>query len=112
MYASYENENTILLLSSGRSIFLKKFSEVNEQIISDEGKEEFGRQDSLIEVCLPFDEAETMSSGTLNGTLKRIGVTREELTLLGILLSNPNISLSEAGDRMGISKRTVSRIFF
>ena len=53
-----------------------------------------------------------MSSGTLNGTLKRIGVTREELTLLGILLSNPNISLSKAGDRMGISKRTVSRIIF
>ncbi len=48
-------------------------------------------------------------NGMINGTLKRIGVTWEELTLLGILLSDPNISLSEEEDRMGISKRTVSR---
>lgn len=48
--------------------------------------------------------------GTLNGTLKNDNMTNNELTLLGILLSNPSISLSDAGDRMGISRRTVSRI--
>lgn len=51
-----------------------------------------------------------MSCGTLNGALKRTGEARKELALLVILLSNPNISLSEEEDRMGISKRTVSRI--
>ena len=30
--------------------------------------------------------------------------------MLSILLSNPSISLSDASDRMGISRRTVSRI--
>lgn len=48
--------------------------------------------------------------GTLNGTLKNDNLTDNELTLLSILLSNPSISLSDAGDRMGISRRTVSRI--
>lgn len=51
-----------------------------------------------------------MNHGTLNGTLKNDNMTNNELTLLGILLSNPSISLSDAGDRMGISRRTVSRI--
>lgn len=48
--------------------------------------------------------------GTLNGTLKNDNLTDNELTLLSILLSNPSISLSDASDRMGISRRTVSRI--
>lgn len=47
---------------------------------------------------------------TLNGTLKNDNMTNNELTLLGILLSNPSISLSDASDRMGIFRRTVSRI--
>lgn len=49
-------------------------------------------------------------NGILNGTLKNDNLTDNELTLLSILLSNPSILLSDAGDRMGISKRTVSRI--
>lgn len=48
--------------------------------------------------------------GTLNGTLKNDNMTNNELTLLSILLSNPSISLSDASDRMGISRRAVSRI--
>ena len=47
---------------------------------------------------------------TLNGTLKNDNMTNNELILLGILFSNPSISLSDASDRMGISRRTVSRI--
>ena len=47
---------------------------------------------------------------TLNGTLKNDNLTDNELTLLSILLSNLSISLSDASDRMGISRRTVSRI--
>lgn len=49
-------------------------------------------------------------NGTLNGILKNDNMTDNELTLLGILFSNPSISLSDASDRMGISRRTVSRI--
>lgn len=49
-------------------------------------------------------------NGTLNGTLKNDNMTNNELTLLGILFSNPSISLSDASDRMGIFSRTVSRI--
>lgn len=45
-----------------------------------------------------------------HGTLKNDNMTNNELTLLSILLSNPSISLSDASDRMGISRRTVSRI--
>lgn len=48
--------------------------------------------------------------GTLNGTLKNDNMTNNQLTLLSILLSNPSISLSDASDRMGIFRRTVSRI--
>lgn len=48
--------------------------------------------------------------GTLNGTLKNDNMTNNELTLLSILLFNPSISLSDASDRMGIFRRTVSRI--
>lgn len=55
-----------------------------------------------------------MNHGTLNdklnGTLKNDNLTDNELTLLSILLFNPSISLSDACDRMGISRRTVSRI--
>lgn len=49
-------------------------------------------------------------NGTLNGILKNDNLTDNELTLLGIFLSNPSLSLSDASDRMGISRRTVSRI--
>ena len=49
-------------------------------------------------------------NGTLNGTLKNDNMTNNELTLLGILFSNSSISLSDASDRMGISRRTISRI--
>lgn len=48
--------------------------------------------------------------GTLNGTLKNDNLTDNELTLFSILLFNPSISLSDASDRMGIFRRTVSRI--
>lgn len=48
--------------------------------------------------------------GILNGTLKNDNLTNNELTLFSILLSNPSISLSDASDRMGIFRRTVSRI--
>ncbi len=48
--------------------------------------------------------------GTLNGTLKNDNLTDNELTLPSIHLSNLSISLSDASDRMGISRRTVSRI--
>lgn len=49
-------------------------------------------------------------NGTFNGTLKNDNLTDNKFTLLSILLSNPSISLSDASGRMGISKRTVSRI--
>lgn len=49
-------------------------------------------------------------NGTFNGTLKNDNLTDNELTLLSILLFNPSISLSDASDRMGIFRRTVSRI--
>lgn len=49
-------------------------------------------------------------NGTLNGTLKNDNLTDNELALLSILLSNPSISLFDASDRMGIFRRTISRI--
>ena len=49
-------------------------------------------------------------NGILNGTLKNDNLTDNKLTLLSILLSNPSISLSDVSARMGISRRTVSRI--
>lgn len=49
-------------------------------------------------------------NGTFNGTLKNDNLTDNKLTLLSILLFNPSISLFDACDRMGISRRTVSRI--
>lgn len=47
---------------------------------------------------------------TLNGILKNDNLTNNELTLLSILLPNPSIFLSDISDRMGIFRRTVSRI--
>lgn len=44
--------------------------------------------------------------GTINGTLKKDNLSDKKLALLGILLSNPNISLSDVGDRIGVSGRT------
>ena len=49
-------------------------------------------------------------NGILNGTLKNDNLTDNELTLPSILLSNPSISISDVSDRMGISRRIVSRI--
>ena len=75
-------------------------------IISAYGKEAFDIQDGFIQVTIPFNK-KVMKN---RGTLKNNNLTANELTLLGILLSNPSISLSDAGDRMGISRRTASRI--
>lgn len=49
-------------------------------------------------------------NGILNGTLKNDNLTDNELTLLSILLSNLSISIFDVSGRMGISRRTVSRI--
>ena len=49
-------------------------------------------------------------NGILNGTLKNDNLTDNKLTLLSILLSNPSISIFDVSGRMGISRRTVSRI--
>ena len=73
-------------------------------------KEAFDIQDEFIQVTIPFNKKVMKNRGTLNGTLKNDNLTANELTLLGILLSNPSISLSDAGDRTGISRRTASRI--
>lgn len=84
------------------------------KIISAYGKEVFDIQDGFVQVTIPFDKKVMAGrgtlNGTLNGTLKNDNLSDNELTLLGIFLSNPNISLSDAGDRMGVSRRTISRI--
>ena len=84
------------------------------KIISAYGKEAFDIQDGFIQVTIPFSKKVMKNrgtlNGTLNGTLKNDNLTNNELALLGIFLSDPSISLSDAGDRMGISRRTVSRI--
>lgn len=80
------------------------------KIISAYGKEVFDIQDGFVQVTIPFDKKVMAGRGTINGTLKNDNLSDKELTLLGIFLSNPNISLSDAGDRMGVSRRTISRI--
>lgn len=80
------------------------------KIISAYDKEAFDIKDGLIQVTIPFSKKVMKNRGTINGTLKNDNLTDNELTLLGILLFNPSISLFDACDRMGISRRTVSRI--
>ena len=80
------------------------------KIISDYGKEVFDIYDGLIQVTIPFSKKVMKNRDTLSGTLKNDNLTDNKLTLLSILLSNPSISLSDVSDRMGISRRTVSRI--
>lgn len=65
---------------------------------------------SLRRIMKKFRMKVMKNHDTLNGTLKNDNLTDNELTLLSILLSNPSISLSDASDRMGISRRTVSKI--
>ena len=78
------------------------------------GKEAFDIQDGFIQVTIPFNKKVMKNRGTINGaingTLKNDNLTNNELTLLGILLSNPSISLADVGDRRGISRRAASRI--
>lgn len=63
-----------------------------------------------MKVMKNYDTLNDTLNGTLNGTLKNDNLTDNELTLLSILLSNPSISLSDASERMEISRRTISRI--
>lgn len=78
------------------SIVLKNSLKINESL--------------LRRIVKKFGMKVMKSHDTLNGILKNDNMTNNELTLLGILFSNPSISLSDASDRMGISRRTVSRI--
>lgn len=80
------------------------------KIISAYDKEAFDIKDGLIQVTIPFSKKVMKNRGTINGTLKNDNLTDNELTLLGILLFNPSISLSDVCDKMGISRRTISRI--
>lgn len=77
-------------------IVLKKSLKINESL--------------LRRIMKKFRIKVMKNHGTLNGILKNDNMTNNELTLLGILFSNPSISLSDASDRMGISRRIVSRI--
>ncbi len=78
------------------SIVLKNSLKINESL--------------LRRIVKKFGMKVMKNHDTLNGILKNDNMTNNELTLLGILFSNPSISLSDASDRMGISRRTVSRI--
>lgn len=85
-------------------IVLKNSLKINESLLRRIMKK-FG-----MKVMKNHDTLNDTLNGTLNGTLKNDNMTNNELILLGILFSNPSISLSDASDRMGISRRTVSRI--
>ena len=52
--------------------------------------------------------------GTINGNINgniNSDLSKNELSLIGVIIQKPGITLTEAAEILGVSKRTASRIF-
>lgn len=74
------------------------------------GKEAFDIQDGFIQVTIPFNKKVMKNRGTINGNINS-DLSKNELSLIGVIIQKPGITLTEAAEILGVSKRTTSRIF-
>lgn len=92
------------------------------KIISAYGKEAFDIQDGFIQVTIPFNKKVMKNRGTINGNINsningningniNSDLSKNELSLIGVIIQKPGITLTEAAEILGVSKRTASRIF-
>ena len=78
------------------------------------GKEAFDIQDGFIQVTIPFNKKVMKNRGTINGNINgniNSDLSKNELSLIGVIIQKPGITLPEAAEILGVSKRTASRIF-
>lgn len=84
------------------------------KIISAYGKEVFDIQDGFIQVTIPFNKKVMKNRGTINSNINgniNSDLSKNELSLIGVIIQKPGITLTEAAEILGVSKRTASRIF-
>ena len=84
------------------------------KIISAYGKEAYDIQDGFIQVTIPFNKKVMKNRGTINGNINgniNSDLSKNELSLIGVIIQKPEITLTEAAEILGVSKRTASRIF-
>lgn len=80
------------------------------KIISAYGKEAFNIQDGFIQVTIPFNKKVMKSRGTINSNINS-DLSKNELSLIGVIIQKSGITLTEVAEILGVSKRTASRIF-
>lgn len=80
------------------------------KIISAYGKEVFDIQDGFIQVTIPFNKKVMKNRDTINGNINS-DLSKNELSLIDVIIQKPGITLTEAAEILGVSKRTASRIF-
>ena len=80
------------------------------KIISAYGKEVFDIQDGFIQVTIPFNKKVMKNRDTINGNINS-DLSKKELSLIDVIIQKPGITLTEAAEILGVSKRTASRIF-
>ena len=88
------------------------------KIISAYGQEAFDIQDGFVQVTIPFNKRVLKHRGTLNGNINgningkiNSSLSKNELSLIGTIIQKPGITLTEAAEIIGVSKRTASRLF-
>ncbi|OPZ45527.1 MAG: Divergent AAA domain protein [Bacteroidetes bacterium ADurb.BinA104] len=88
------------------------------KILQRYGEEVFDITDNYIKVVIPFDPLVRSNHGNINGNISDniIGYMNQELTVaeqavLELLVFNPKATQAEAAAKVGVSKRTISRIF-
>lgn len=83
------------------------------KIIEKYGKEAFDIHDTYINVIIPFNKkvANTMPSGKNDGKNLSDELTDNEKRILLKLINNPSIPYDTLVVELGISRRTVSRVF-
>lgn len=82
------------------------------KIISAYGKEAFDIQDGFIQVTIPFNKKVMKNRGIINGNINgniNFDLSKNELSLIGVIIQKPGITLTEAAEILGVSKRTASR---
>lgn len=82
------------------------------------GKEAFDIRDGFIQVTIPFNKKVMKNRDTINGNINgnindniNFDLSKNELSLIGVIIQKPGITLTEAAEILGVSKRTASRIF-
>ena len=84
------------------------------KILETYGEEVFQITDNYINVVIPYNQEVVKNHGNINGNVNgniNINLTDNEQRVINVLINDSHATLDQIAQELGLSKRTVSRLF-